>query len=309
MKPNVLRNNRWRCDHGWDVDLDDGSTNYHIYNNLCLHGGIKLREGFGRVCENNVMVDNSLHAHVWFKDGGDVVRHNIVFTPYHPIGVPRPWGRECDFNLLHHPGRKGAEPAVALQKQSGRDEHSLEADALFLDPKKGDYSVAAGSPALKLGFRNFTMDQFGVQKPGLKKIARTPALPGGGDAPKAGETSGATAARRDGSGRRSGTSSARTRFCGRPARRGWRLGRRGGRRRRREDRAAQDGRDPRTQRAGDEHSGRFATAVRRRPTGAAGQIDRLPRPARDDGRDRRRSVAMSSEALSFGSRLNGGTSP
>ncbi len=34
-----------------------------------------------------------------------------------------------------------------------------------------------GSPALKLGFENFPMDQFGVQKPALKKIARTPELP------------------------------------------------------------------------------------------------------------------------------------
>ncbi|MCH5715032.1 hypothetical protein [Niabella hibiscisoli] len=33
-KTTVIRNNRWRCDHGWDVDLDDGSSNYHIYNNL-----------------------------------------------------------------------------------------------------------------------------------------------------------------------------------------------------------------------------------------------------------------------------------
>lgn len=39
----VIRNNRWRCDHGWDIDLDDGSSNYHIYNNLCLHGGLKLQ--------------------------------------------------------------------------------------------------------------------------------------------------------------------------------------------------------------------------------------------------------------------------
>ena len=26
LEPNVLRYNRWRCDHGWDVDLDDGSS-------------------------------------------------------------------------------------------------------------------------------------------------------------------------------------------------------------------------------------------------------------------------------------------
>jgi hypothetical protein len=34
----TIRNSRWRCDHGWDVDLDDGSSNYEIYNNLFLRG-------------------------------------------------------------------------------------------------------------------------------------------------------------------------------------------------------------------------------------------------------------------------------
>jgi membrane-associated protease RseP (regulator of RpoE activity) len=74
----------------------------------------------------------------------------------------------------------GAEagPATALQHQSGRDEHSLVADAQFMDPARGDYRVKAGSPALTLGFVNFVMDQFGVQKPALKAIARTPVLPG-----------------------------------------------------------------------------------------------------------------------------------
>ena len=45
-QPNIIRNNRWRCVHGWDVDLDDGSSNYIIYNNLMLSSGLKLREGF-----------------------------------------------------------------------------------------------------------------------------------------------------------------------------------------------------------------------------------------------------------------------
>jgi hypothetical protein len=26
-KPIIFRNNRWRCDRGWDIDLDDGSSN------------------------------------------------------------------------------------------------------------------------------------------------------------------------------------------------------------------------------------------------------------------------------------------
>ena len=67
VKTVIMRNNRWRCDHGWDVDLDDGSSNYEIRNNLCLNGGIKNREGFFRVVENNIMVNNGFHPHVWYK--------------------------------------------------------------------------------------------------------------------------------------------------------------------------------------------------------------------------------------------------
>jgi len=37
--------------------------------------------------------------------------------------------------------------------------------------------VKEGSPALSLGFVNFPMDRFGVQRPALKALARTPALP------------------------------------------------------------------------------------------------------------------------------------
>jgi hypothetical protein len=176
-KPTVLRNNRFRCDHGWDIDLDDGSTNYRIYNNLALNGGIKLREGFFRILENNVMVNNSFHPHVWFKGSEDLVRNNIVFGAYRPIRIAQPWGSDCDYNLRHAPGAAGVNPATELQKQSGRDEHSVEADALFVNPAAGDYRVREGSPALRLGFKNFPMDQFGVQWAKLKAIARRPELP------------------------------------------------------------------------------------------------------------------------------------
>jgi PDZ domain len=178
VKLNILRNNRWRCDHGWDIDLDDGSSYYIISNNLCLHGGIKNREGYGRVVENNIMVSSGFHPHVWFAESGDIFRRNIVWTNYRPAQMHRPpWGEEMDFNLMQ---KDGAEitPATALQRQSGRDTNSIVADAQFIDPVKGDYRVKDGSPALALGFVNFPMNQFGVQKPELKAIARTPVLPG-----------------------------------------------------------------------------------------------------------------------------------
>jgi hypothetical protein len=178
VKPIVLANNRWRCDHGWDIDLDDGSSFYIITNNLCLRGGIKNREGFRRIVENNVMVDNGYHPHVWYDESGDIFRRNIVWTAYRPANMPAPpWGAELDFNLVQNYGATAITPATQLQKQSGRDEHSIVADAQLVDPARGDYRVTDGSPALALGFVNFPMNQFGVQKPELKTIARVPQLP------------------------------------------------------------------------------------------------------------------------------------
>ena len=176
VKPIVLRNSRWRCDHGWDIDLDDGASNYEVRDNLCLGRGIKLREGFCRTVENNLILRGSLHPHVWYGNSHDVFRRNIVAGAYRPVGMKAPWGKEFDYNLLHQPGAPTTRPAAFLQQQSGRDEHSLTADAMFMDPARGDYRVRGDSPALKLGFRDFPMDQFGVQKPALKAIARTPRL-------------------------------------------------------------------------------------------------------------------------------------
>jgi hypothetical protein len=176
VQPNVLSNSRWRCDHGWDIDLDDGSSNYHIYNNLCLNGGLKLREGFYRVCENNILVNNTLHPHVWYNDSHDIFRSNILFSTYRPIGM-RGWTQEIDFNLLHKSGNEKAEHAQALQQRSSQDSHSLEGDAGFVNATVGDYRVKPGSPALSLGFVNFSMQDFGVQSPRLKAIARQPELP------------------------------------------------------------------------------------------------------------------------------------
>ena len=166
----VIRNNRWRCDHGWDIDLDDGSSNYHIYNNLCQHGGLKLREGFARTVENNIMVNNTFHPHVWFANSQDIFRHNIVTTPYRPIQV-KEWGKEIDTNFFVT--KQGLEQA----QKRGTDLHSLYGDPLFIAPEKGDYRVKENSPALKTGFRNFDMEHFGVQCPHLKALAATPELP------------------------------------------------------------------------------------------------------------------------------------
>ncbi len=173
VKPSIIRNSRWRCDHGWDVDLDDGSSNYEIYNNLFLNGGLKLREGFHRRVWNNITVNSSLHPHAWYADSGDIVTNNIWMSAYHSAVMPKDkWGKVVDANLF-------TTSDGDRTKFAGNDcdAHSLVGDALFVAPAKGDYRVRDGSPALQLGFQNFPMDQFGVQSPRLKAIARSPAMP------------------------------------------------------------------------------------------------------------------------------------
>lgn len=178
LEPNVLRYNRWRCDHGWDVDLDDGSSFYRIYCNLLLNGGLKMREGYDRVATNNIILNNSLHPHVWVRNSDDVFKHNIVFTAYQPavmnsaLGESDRWGKELDYNLF-------ATGQAAMRKFAahGADAHSVSADPLFVNLGQGDFRVRPESPAFKIGFRNFDMTDFGVKSEKLKKLARTPDIP------------------------------------------------------------------------------------------------------------------------------------
>jgi hypothetical protein len=166
----VIRNNRFRCDHGWDIDLDDGSSNYHIYNNVCLNGGLKLREGFYRKVENNIIINNGFHPHVWFKNSGDVFKKNIVFTEHKDIGISE-WGREVDYNLLPD------QQTLLATKQKGADRHSISGEAKFADAANGNYNLQKGSAAFDLGFKPFNTTSFGVNRGNLKAMAKTPEIP------------------------------------------------------------------------------------------------------------------------------------
>lgn len=168
---NTLRNNRFRCDRGWDIDLDDGSSNYHIYNNLCLNGGLKLREGFYRTVENNILINNTFHPHVWFKNSGDVFARNIVMSAYQPIGVSH-WGAEVDNNIFVD------SIALATAQQNGTDTNSIVGNIRFRAPREGDFRVVESQlDVLRCGFKNFEMNNFGVVSPELRKIAKQPLFP------------------------------------------------------------------------------------------------------------------------------------
>jgi hypothetical protein len=90
-------------------------------------------------------------------------------TAYRPIRIAQ-WGKAVDYNLF--PDDK----ALMGSQKNGIDAHSLAGDPQFINPATGDYRVKETSPALKLGFKNFPMDQFGVTSQRLKAEARTPLL-------------------------------------------------------------------------------------------------------------------------------------
>lgn len=169
IKPTVLFNNRFRCDHGWDIDLDDGSSNYIIKNNVCLNGGLKLREGFKRQVENNIIINNSFHPHVWFKNSNDIFKHNILGAGYFPIRVTD-WGVAVDSNFFPD------EASLKSARATGTDVQSLAGNPQFLDAKNGDYSLKKGSKAFEIGFKNFEMN-FGVVSPSLIRKAKKVTIP------------------------------------------------------------------------------------------------------------------------------------
>lgn len=170
IAPTRIDHNRFQCDHGWDIDLDDGATNYVIEDNVLLSGGLKLREGFRRVARNNIIINSGLRPHVWFRDSGDIVERNIFDTGHGPIGM-KAWGMRVDHNLF--PDRAALDRARLL----GVDLHSRAGDPMFVAAARGDYRVRAGSPALAIGFRPFPTMDYGVTSPRLRALAERPHPP------------------------------------------------------------------------------------------------------------------------------------
>lgn len=173
----IIRNNRMQCDHGWDIDLDDGSTNYEIYNNLCLSGGLKTREGYHRIVTNNIVLGRGYTCNVPYpKPTHDVFEKNILWGIVYRSTNPLLWGGIRNYNFVHNPNTVKTVPAIGIQEQTKDDAESLYGNALFVAPEQGDFSIDNNSPAHKVGFKNFSMTSFGVTSTKLKELAGLPSF-------------------------------------------------------------------------------------------------------------------------------------
>ena len=181
IDPVVIRNNRISnfrktiSAGNWTIDLDDGSSNYEIYNNLSLGSTLKLRDGYLRKVYNNIMVSAvPLGWHVWPDESEDEFTNNIVVISGTVPGKSLPtntfigsirmpakakWGKIHDNNLYWNVNVKDArvhdDVDMAGWKKEGYDTHSLESDPLFLDPEKMDYRVRPKFSGGETGLQKF----------------------------------------------------------------------------------------------------------------------------------------------------------
>ncbi len=155
----VLRHNRIQGNRGFGIDLDDGSTNYEITNNLMLGVGIKLREGFYRTVHNNVIIGAPLDIHCTYEKNSDQIYSNIVYNKMavrYAAGATNTGPRRTDLferNLYWNDG----EP---IENATAEDGMGLALDPEFLRTyKDNNFQVSEHSPALTkaVGFRNFDM--------------------------------------------------------------------------------------------------------------------------------------------------------
>ncbi|MCK9343568.1 MAG: hypothetical protein M0P33_06635, partial [Massilibacteroides sp.] len=172
----TLRNNLWICDNGWDVDLDDGSTNYDIYNNLCLRGGLKTREGYHRKVYNNVIFNYYTCNVPYPKPTYDQFRSNIIIGKSYVSSDATLWGGLRDYTFFHNPEYVAPIPATAIRDWTHDDANSLVGNAGFVDLQKGNFRLKTNSPAFALGFKNFENTGFGVTSEKLKRRVPEPVI-------------------------------------------------------------------------------------------------------------------------------------
>jgi len=165
-----------------NIDMDDGSSNFAVYENVCEGASIKIGAyGDLHSVQNNIVVDTNRAMFLWnpMLDNTDILRTNILYYSY-PVqtfvlyefgGASGIDVRGTDYNLFYAPGATKYEvnyfsnPNMNISEwqKKGFDTHSIFGqDPGFTNPKAGNYTLKLGSPALALGFQNF---QYGNQFP------------------------------------------------------------------------------------------------------------------------------------------------
>lgn len=187
MEPIIVSNNLFEEQSGWGLDLDDGASNYEIYNNISIGVSMKLREGAYRKVHNNIWYNSrvAVAIHTGNENNHDRYFQNISVMieddMYSFIAPPArgPWMEAIDHNCFFKkngnfssrvseirgemgPSRDVRRYTFDEWRALGFDRHSIFADPMFENPNAKDFRVKPESPVLGLGFRNFEMGRWGL---------------------------------------------------------------------------------------------------------------------------------------------------
>ncbi|MBI3854538.1 MAG: right-handed parallel beta-helix repeat-containing protein [Planctomycetes bacterium] len=168
----VIRNNVfhdvWSSTYGgWAIYFDEGSTGVVAENNLayrCKSNGFHQHYGKENTLRNNIFALNQ-EAQIARTRKEDhftlLFERNIIYWKEGKLlsgnwdGGQYRWEK----NLFWNPA--GTKGLPEKWKEQGIDKDSVIADPLFVDPDKGDFSLKADSPALKLGFQPIDVSKVG----------------------------------------------------------------------------------------------------------------------------------------------------
>lgn len=184
----TLRGNLIREKSGYGILLANGASRYEIYNNVTIGAALCVCVGTGRNIYNNIWygLGDAIIFQIDDATNHDQYRHNIavmndgatyaIFA--HPLREQS--ASQIDYNcLFQDKGHFSASVVIpradkgfassltytfADWQKLGFDQHSTCADPMLSDPSRLDFRLLEASPALKLGFTNFTMNQWGVTK-------------------------------------------------------------------------------------------------------------------------------------------------
>jgi parallel beta-helix repeat protein len=161
---------------GWGIYTDEGSSGILIENNLVYrtkNGGFHQHYGRENVVRNNIfalartvqVARTRMEKHTSFT-----FERNIVYYRQGQL-LGGNWKDDrfaLDRNLYYQAdGKPVTFPdglSFAKWQARGFDKHSKVADPRFKDPEKGDFTLAADSPALGLGFKPFDTSRAGPRK-------------------------------------------------------------------------------------------------------------------------------------------------
>lgn len=158
---------------GWGLYPDEGSSNILFENNLVYRvktGGFHQHYGRENIVRNNILAFSKLHQlqatrveeHLSFT-----FENNIVYWDTGPLLAGR-WDKvkfESRNNCFWNCAGQGVDflgKPLAAWQAAGHESGSIIADPRFKNPRECDFTLAADSPALRLGFKPFDPGEAGV---------------------------------------------------------------------------------------------------------------------------------------------------